>query len=89
MLPADLTYYGARSHTVSLRSTLFCYNHPLPSACLCLVVNVCCVLTMCLKERSVVLHILTSFSLSVLEKKLADEAIGVKKGGFICILAAF
>ena len=35
MLPADLTYYGARSYTVSLRSTLFSYNHHLPSTIQC------------------------------------------------------
>ncbi len=79
MLPADLTYYGAHSCTVSLRSTLFCYNHQLPGVCLCLylVVNVGCMLTMYFKVKSVG----SSFSLTMLEKKLNDEVTGIKKGG--------
>ena len=69
MLPADLTYYEAHSYTVSLRSTVFCYNHHVPSPgvylSVCLVVNVCCVLTMCFKLGSVgsELDLLTLFQL--------------------------
>ncbi len=40
MLPADLTYYGTRSYTVSLRSSLFCYNHQVPLTTQCVSVFV-------------------------------------------------
>ncbi len=87
MLPADITYFGACSYTVSLRPTVFCYNHQVPSTIQCVCVVPCskclCVLTMCFKVKSIGTLCFTRFVLICVEKMSAIEAIGVKKGGFM------
>ena len=94
MLPADLTYYGACSYTASLRSTLFCYNHQVSSTTQCVSVLVSC--SKCLLYVDYVFQGKVSWYFmfyqaspylycSFLEKKSADEAIGVKKGDIFVI----
>ena len=48
--------------------------------------NVWCVLTMCLKVKSVSCSCFTKFLLTCVEKKSADAPIGFKKGGIYMVL---
>ncbi len=89
MVPADLTYYGTRSYTVSLRSTLFCYNHQVPSTIHCVSVFLSCSKRLSyvdyVFQGKVSWYFMFYQVFPYLEKMLANEAIGVKKGGIYVV----